>query len=148
MFIIKTGGKAMSKKAKKKNKTKGTVLTIILTALITTIGMYVYNTYTKIDVNPQNYETQKTLSTEKEQTVENVEQKSQTIANTLEQTMESVVGISKLKDAGRYLCNREFYFRPTSGCGQSGREELVGQCFCQSLLRGDGHGRYGRNAEG
>lgn len=31
---------------------------------------------------------------------------------------------------------------------QSGREELVGQCFCQSLLRGDGHGRYGRNAEG
>ena len=36
----------------------------------------------------------------------------------------------------------------TSGCGQSGREELVGQCFCQSLLRGDGHGRYGRNAEG
>lgn len=28
------------------------------------------------------------------------------------------------------------------------REELVGQCFCQSLLRGDGHGRYGRNAEG
>ena len=38
-------------------------------------------------------------------------------------------------------------FRPTSGCGQSGREELVGQCFCQSLLRGDGHGRYGRNAE-
>ena len=90
----------MSKKAKKKNKTKGTVLTIILTALITTIGMYVYNTYTKIDVNPQNYETQRTLSTEKEQTVENVEQKSQTIANTLEQTMESVVGISKLKDAG------------------------------------------------
>ena len=55
----------MSKKAKKKNKTKGTVLTIILTALITTIGMYVYNTYTKIDVNPQNYETQRTLSTEK-----------------------------------------------------------------------------------
>lgn len=90
----------MSKKAKKKNKTKGTVLTIILTALITTIGMYVYNTYTKIDVNPQNYETQRTLSTVKEQTVENVEQKSQTIANTLEQTMESVVGISKLKDAG------------------------------------------------
>ena len=38
----------MAKKAKKKNKTKGTVLTIILTALITTIGMYVYNTYTKI----------------------------------------------------------------------------------------------------
>ena len=96
----KSRRKEMSKKAKKKNKTKGTVLTIILTALITTIGMYVYNTYTKIDVNPQNYETQRTLSTEKEQTVENVEQKSQTIANTLEQTMESVVGISKLKDAG------------------------------------------------
>ena len=32
--------------------------------------------------------------------------------------------------------------------GTGGREELVGQCFCQSLLRGDGHGRYGRNAEG
>lgn len=88
----------MSKKAKKKNKK--TLLTIILTALITAIAMYIYNTYTKIEINPQNYETQKTLSTTKEQTVENVEQKSQTIANTLEQTMESVVGISKLKNAG------------------------------------------------
>lgn len=54
----------------------------------------------------------------------------------------------KTKTQEDIYVTENFYFRPTSGCGQSGREELVGQCFCQSLLRGDGHGRYGRNAEG
>ena len=54
----------------------------------------------------------------------------------------------KTKTQEDIYVTENFTFRPTSGCGQSGREELVGQCFCQSLLRGDGHGRYGRNAEG
>ena len=90
----------MAKKAKKKNKTKRTVLTIILTALITTIGMYVYNTYTKIDINPQNYETQRTISTVKEQTVDKVIENSKNVSDILEETMESVVGISKLKNSG------------------------------------------------
>ena len=96
----------MAKKAKKKNKTKGTVLTIILTALITTIGMYVYNTYTKIDVNPQNYETQRTLSTEKEQTVENVQNNSMIVADVLEETTQKVVGISKLKETGNSILSK------------------------------------------
>ena len=90
----------MAKKTKKKNKTKRTVLTIILTALITTIGMYVYNTYTKIDINPQNYETQRTISTVKEQTVDKVIENSKNVSDILEETMESVVGISKLKNSG------------------------------------------------
>lgn len=90
----------MAKKAKKKNKTKRTVLTIILTALITTIGMYIYNTYTKIDINPQNYETQRAISTVNEQTVDKVIENSKNVSDILEETMESVVGISKLKNSG------------------------------------------------
>ncbi len=39
-------------------------------------------------------------STVNEQTVENVEEKSKNVADILEKTMESVVGISKLKDNG------------------------------------------------
>ena len=35
----------MTKKIKKKNKIKGTISIIILTVLLTTIGMYLYNTY-------------------------------------------------------------------------------------------------------
>ena len=64
------------------------------------IIIFLYNTYANIEINQADYKTERTISTANEQTVENVEQKSQTIANTLEQTMESVVGISKLKDAG------------------------------------------------
>lgn len=54
----------------------------------------------------------------------------------------------KTKTQEDIYVTENFTFNQTSGSGQSGREELVGQCFCQSLLRGDGHGRYGRNAEG
>ena len=93
----------MTKKIKKKNKIKGTISIIILTVLLTTIGMYLYNTYTKIEVNPQNYETERVISTVNEQTVEKAEENSQKVADILENTMKSVVGISKLKDAGNSI---------------------------------------------
>lgn len=54
----------------------------------------------------------------------------------------------KTKTQEDIYVTENFTFDQRPACGQSGREELVGQCFCQSLLRGDGHGRYGRNAEG
>lgn len=93
----------MTKKIKKKNKIKGIISIIILTVLLTTIGMYLYNTYTKIEVNPQNYETERVISTVNEQTVEKAEENSQKVADILENTMKSVVGISKLKDAGNSI---------------------------------------------
>lgn len=85
---------------RKKNKNKKIISRIILLVIAIIIGYYLYNTYTKIEINPQTYETQRTQSTVKEQTVENVEEKSKNVADILEKTMESVVGISKLKDNG------------------------------------------------
>lgn len=90
----------MAKRTKKKNNTKKIILRIIILAISIIIGYYLYYTYTKIEVNPQSYETQRIQSTVNEQTVENVEEKSKNVADILEKTMESVVGISKLKDNG------------------------------------------------
>ena len=88
----------MAKRTKKKNNTKKIISRIIILAISIIIGYYLYYTYTKIEVNPQSYETQRMQSTVNEQTVENVEEKSKNVADILEKTMESVVGISKLKD--------------------------------------------------
>lgn len=90
----------MAKRTKKKNNTKKIISRIIILAILIIIGYYLYYTYTKIEVNPQSYETQRIQSTVNEQTVENVEKKSKNVADILEKTMESVVGISKLKDNG------------------------------------------------
>ena len=90
----------MAKRTKKKNNTKKIISRIIILAISIIIGYYLYYTYTKIEVNPQSYETQRMQSTVNEQTVENVEEKSKNVADILEKTMESVVGISKLKDNG------------------------------------------------
>ena len=90
----------MAKRTKKKNNTKKIISRIIILAISIIIGYYLYYTYTKIEVNPQSYETQRMQSTANEQTVENVEEKSKNVADILEKTMESVVGISKLKDNG------------------------------------------------
>ncbi len=90
----------MAKRTKKKNNTKKIISRIIILAISIIIGYYLYYTYTKIEVNPQSYETQRIQSTVNEQTVENVEEKSKNVADILEKTMESVVGISKLKDNG------------------------------------------------
>lgn len=90
----------MAKRTKKKNNTKKIISRIIILAILIIIGYYLYYTYTKIEVNPKSYETQRIKSTVNEQTVENVEEKSKNVADILEKTMESVVGISKLKDNG------------------------------------------------
>ena len=90
----------MAKRTKKKNKSKKIISRIIILAISIIIGYYLYYTYTKIEVNPQSYEAQRIQSTLNEQTVENVEEKSKNVADILEKTMESVVGISKLKDNG------------------------------------------------
>ena len=72
----------MAKRTKKKNNTKKIISRIIILAILIIIGYYLYYTYTKIEVNPQS------------------EEKSKNVADILEKTMESVVGISKLKDNG------------------------------------------------
>ena len=58
-----------------------------------------YITYKNIDVTT-NYETTKLQYTNIAQTVENVEQESRTVIDTIEDVTQSVVGISKLKNTG------------------------------------------------
>ena len=57
----------------------------------------------KIEIKSENYEATKTQSTESAQTVEKVEEKNKTIADIIEETTKSIVGISKLKNAGKSI---------------------------------------------
>ena len=50
------------------------------------LGFYVYITYSNIQVNPGEYETAKLQSTVQAQTVEEEEEKSENIANVIENT--------------------------------------------------------------
>ena len=90
----------MPKRYKKKNKIKKVLLTIAILSIVTIISIYLYYTYKNIEIYDSNYETQKTISTVNEQTVESVIENSKTVSDVLEETMESVVGISKLKNNG------------------------------------------------
>ena len=90
----------MPKRYKRKNKIKKILLTIITLSITTLICIYLYYTYKNIEIDDTNYETQKTISTINEQTVEKTIENSKTVSDTLEETMESIVGISKLKNNG------------------------------------------------
>ena len=88
------------KRKKKMSNLKKVILTFIILLLAWIFGFYLYTTYQNIEINPQNYETQKTQSTIQEQTVENVEENSKKVADVIEETTEKIVGISKLKNTG------------------------------------------------
>ena len=64
---------------------------------------YLCTTYQNIEIDNTNYTASKTQSTQEAQTVESVEENSQTIADMLEETTEKVVGISKLKNTGNSI---------------------------------------------
>ena len=89
-----------SKRVKKQSKIKRNIAIIIICTIIIITLIYLYDTYQKIEINNSNYETKKVQSTINEQTVENTIENSKNVADVLENTMESVVGISKLKDNG------------------------------------------------
>lgn len=69
---------------------------VLFICTIIGISYFLYSTYMQIDITP-NYEIMRTESTVETQTVDNVEQKSQTIADVLENVSQSVVGISRIK---------------------------------------------------
>ena len=75
--------------------------TFIILTIIWISGFYLYFTYKNIEIDNNQYTTSRMQqSTVIEQTVEKEEEKSKNVADILEKTMESVVGISKLKDNG------------------------------------------------
>ena len=59
-----------------------------------------YITYNNIEIYDGNYAATKTQSTPKEQTVDNIEENSKKVSDVIEETINCVVGISKLKNAG------------------------------------------------
>lgn len=88
------------KKFAKKSIRKKVIITTIILVIIWIFCFYIYTTYQNIEVTPSNYQSTRTQSTIKEETVESEEEKSQTIADMLEDTTRKVVGISKLKNTG------------------------------------------------
>lgn len=90
----------MPKRYKKKSVLKNFLLTVIVLVIISAVFIFLYSTYQKIDISDSNYEAEKEVSTVNEQSVENSMQNSKNVSDVLEEMMESVVGISKLKDNG------------------------------------------------
>ncbi len=92
-----------SRRVKKVNPKKKIITITILTIMLWILAFYVYITYNNIEINNENYEIKKLESTISEQTVEKVEEKSKNIADIIEETTKSVVGISKLKNTGNLI---------------------------------------------
>ena len=90
----------MLRRAKKKSTGKKIIITTIILLIMWLLGFYIYVTYNNIEIYDANYTAEKTQSTIEEQTVEKVEEESKNVADVIEETVESVVGISKLKNAG------------------------------------------------
>lgn len=92
-----------SKRRKKENKLKKYIITFIVIIILCLISILLYNTYKKIDISSNNYKIERVQSTINEQTVENAIENSETVADTLEKKMKSIVGISKLKNNGNSI---------------------------------------------
>ena len=91
------------RKRKKKNNFKRAITMFVTLSLIWIFGMYIYATYNDIEINTQNYETERVLSTRQEQTVENIEENSKKVTDVIEEVNNCIVGISKLKNAGNTI---------------------------------------------
>ncbi len=85
---------------RKKSKSKKIIFVSLFFIFIWIFGFYLYTTYQNIEINENNYTAERQQSTITEQTVESAEEKSKEVADTIEETTEKVVGISKLKSAG------------------------------------------------
>lgn len=92
-----------AKRIKRKSNLKKIVTTSIILLIVLLVSVYLIDTYKGIEINNSNYETEKAQSTIFEQTVESKEEKSKNVADVLENIMQSVVGISKLKDNGNSI---------------------------------------------
>ena len=93
------------KKRKKSIRKKAWRIFLVLT-ILWIIGVFMYNTYQKIEINESSYVATKVKSTENEQTVDKLEENSKKIADVLEETTQKVVGISKLKEPGNTILSK------------------------------------------
>ena len=94
-------------KAKKRKSYGKKVLIVFLVVLFVWVfGFYLYSTYQKIEIDNSNYQTERVLSTIEEQTVEEAEENSKNVSDVIEETLQSVVGISKLKNTGSSIFSK------------------------------------------
>ena len=87
----------------KKSKLRKIIFVSIFLILVWVLGFYLYTTYQNIEINEGSYTAERQLSTIGEQTVDNAQEESRTVADMLELTTQKVVGISKLKSAGNSI---------------------------------------------
>ena len=88
------------KKKTKKSLIK-TLAVMIILVLIIFLGYQIYKMYENIEITTEDYTAKKVkLSTNYEQTVEEIQEKSQSVADVIEKVTKSVCGISKLSNAG------------------------------------------------
>ena len=78
----------------------------IVLAILWVAGIFMYNTYQKIEINENSYVATKVKSTDYEQTVEMQEENSKKIADVIEEITQKVVGISKLKEPGNTILSK------------------------------------------
>lgn len=78
----------------------------IIFILMGILFLYVYITYKNIEIDDSNYTAIKTQSTANAQTVESIQENSQTIADVIEETNKKVVGISKLQNLGNTIFSK------------------------------------------
>lgn len=119
-------------------KKEGTKIFIIMTMVIILwfFGFYLYNTYTNIEIKT-NYETTRLQSTNNMQTVEMEQEKSQTIADMIENVSDSVVGISKLKNPGSSIFTNNS--EETLGIGTGVIISSQGYILSNSHVTGEKH---------
>ena len=96
------------RRRKKLGSPKKIVITAILAIMIWGGMIYLYTTYTKIEVVKGNdqYEATKILSTPTTQTVEEATEESQKVSDIIEETTKKIVGISKLKNTGNSILSK------------------------------------------
>ena len=85
---------------KKRKKVLKSILIMIVIILLTICGYNFYKIYEKIEIKEEYIEEKTILSTEEEQNVDKLIQKSETTADMIEKVTKSVCGISKLTNAG------------------------------------------------
>lgn len=121
---------------KERKKGKRVLVTSVILMILWAFGVYLYITYTKIDINT-NYETTRLQSTDISQIVENSQEKSETIADMIENVTESVVGISKLKNTGNSIFSNNS--EETLGMGTGVIVSSQGYILSNSHVTGEEH---------
>lgn len=92
-------------KVVQRKKNKKIIIPILL--IIACFSAFLFlNTYSREQTNSNNYKTTRLESTNYSENVEKVEEKSQSLADVIENVTKSVVGISKLKNTGNSILSK------------------------------------------